>query len=94
MEQNVFSPSVPQPHSLPAARPRSNRRGLAYLLRQLLHFAWQQALSCLFPILLFLTFALTQHVAVPGLHRYDLILLVCLAAQAGLYWPAWRQKTS
>ncbi len=49
-------------------------------------FAWQQALSCLFPGLLFLTFAVTKWVAVPGLHRYDLILLVCLVAQAGMYW--------
>jgi len=82
----VFSPSVSQPHSIPAARRRPNRRGLAFLLCQLLHFAGQQALSCLFPITLFLTFALTQHVTVHGLHRYDLILLVCLSAQAGLYW--------
>ena len=54
-------------------------------LAQLGHFACQQALSCLFPLLLFLTFALTKFVGVPGLHRYDLILLVCLAAQAILY---------
>jgi len=49
------------------------------------HFAWQQMLSCLFPILLFLTFAVTKAVTVPGLHRYDLILLVCLVAQLLLY---------
>ncbi len=85
MEQNVFSPSVSQPHSIPAARPRPNRRGLAFLVCQLLHFAGQQALSCLFPILLFLTFALTQRVSVFGLHRYDLILLVCLTAQVAMY---------
>jgi len=52
---------------------------------QFWHFAWQQALSCLFPLLLFLTFALTRFTHIPGLHRYDLILLVCLAAQAVLY---------
>lgn len=57
-----------------------------YHLTQLLHFAGQQALSCLFPGLLFMTFALTKFVAVPGLPRYDLILLVCLAAQAVMYW--------
>ncbi len=62
-----------------------NRTALAFLFGQLLHFAGRQALSCLFPILLFLTFALTQRVAVPGLHRYDVILLVCLAVQAGMY---------
>ncbi len=55
------------------------------LLIQLGHFVWQQALSCVFPLLLFLTFAVTKFVGVPGLHRYDLILLVCLIAQVILY---------
>ena len=59
---------------------------------QLFHFAWQQALSCLFPGILFLTFAVTKWVTVPGLHRYDLILLVCLAAQAGMYWTRLETK--
>ena len=85
MEQCVFSPSVSRPHNIPAVRPRPNRAGVAFLFCQLLHFAGQQALSCLFPILLFLTFALTQRFAVPGLHRYDVILLVCLAVQAAMY---------
>jgi len=85
MEQNVFSPSASQPHSIPAAPPRPNREGFAFLFCQLLHFAGQQTLSCLFPILLFLTFGLTQHVRLMGLHRYDLILLVCLTAQMGMY---------
>jgi len=69
-----------------------NPNAPALLLGQLLHFAWQQALSCLFPVLLFLTFALTQRVTVPGLHRYDLILLVCLAAQAVLCWTGLETK--
>lgn len=55
------------------------------LFTHLGHFAWQQALSCLFPILLFLTFAVTKLFTVPGLHRYDLILLICLFAQTILY---------
>ena len=88
----MFSPSVSQAHSIPAARLRPNRTSLAFLFCQLLHFAGQQALSCLFPILLFLTFAFTQRAAVPGLHRYDLILLVCLAAQAALYWAGLETK--
>ena len=61
-------------------------------LRQLWHFAWQQSLSCAFPLVLFVTFALTKYVGVPGLNRYDLILLVCLAAQAILYWTGLETK--
>ena len=55
------------------------------ILTHLGHFAWLQALSCLFPILLFLTFAITKQLCVPGLHRYDLILLICLIVQIILY---------
>ena len=55
------------------------------ILTHLGHFAWLQTLSCLFPILLFLTFAITKQLCVPGLHRYDLILLICLIVQIILY---------
>ena len=55
------------------------------ILTHLGHFAWLQALSCLFPILLFLTFAITKQLCVPGLHRYDLILVICLIVQIILY---------
>ena len=58
----------------------------------MLGFAWQQAVSCLFPLLLFLTFALTQRFAVPGLPRYDLILLICLGTQYALYRTGWETK--
>jgi len=61
-------------------------------LMQLCAFGWQQAVSCLFPGLLFLTFALTKYVSVPGLYRYDLILIVCLATQAGMYWTGLETK--
>ena len=50
----------------------------------MLAFGEQQVLSCLFPGVLFLTFALTRVVSVPGLPRYDLVLLVCLLAQAAM----------
>jgi len=87
----VFSLSVSRSPAIPATRLQSNRQAPAFLFCQLLHFAGQQALSCLFPILLFFTFAVTQRVTLPGLHRYDLILLVCLAVQAGMYW--WKLET-
>lgn len=53
-------------------------------IRSLFQFAWLQALSCIFPVIIFGTLALTKIVEVPGIHRYDLILLICLLAQAGM----------
>lgn len=47
----------------------------------LLHFAYQQALSCVFPVIIFLTLAVSKSIEIPLLHRYDFILLVCLIAQ-------------
>ena len=57
-------------------------------LSRLAWFGWQEALSCLFPGVLFLTFGFTKFIArdlPPGVYRYDLILLVCLLAQWGMY---------
>jgi uncharacterized membrane protein YoaT (DUF817 family) len=77
--------------SIPAIRPLWNRPA-AHLCGQMLWFAWQQAVSCLFPLLLFSTFAVTQRFAVPGLPRYDLILLLCLGTQYVLYRTGWETK--
>lgn len=55
-------------------------------LAQLLDFAYKQALSCLFPLAIFLSLAFTKVVTIPGLPRYDLLLLLCLAIQAFMYF--------
>lgn len=47
----------------------------------LLHFGYQQACSCLFPLVIFLALAVTKFVEIPFIPRYDLILFVCLATQ-------------
>ena len=52
--------------------------------RKLWAFGIQQALSCIFPVIIFATLGLTKIVEIPGIHRYDLILLICLLAQAGM----------
>ena len=52
---------------------------------RLAFFTWQEALACIFPVLIFLTLAVTKFVSVPGLHRYDVILLACLLIQASMY---------
>ena len=73
-------------------RPAEAERHFFAVWRHLLEFARQSVISCVFPLLLFLTFALTKHFAVPGLPRYDVILLCCLAAQWALYSKGWETK--
>jgi uncharacterized membrane protein YoaT (DUF817 family) len=50
------------------------------------HFGLLQALSCIFPVSIFLTLALSKIVEVTFLPRYDFILLICLLIQVGMIW--------
>lgn len=50
-------------------------------LKQLVRFGWEQALSCLFPVVIFASLALTQMVTLPFLPRYDWLLIICLLMQ-------------
>ena len=52
---------------------------------QLLYFGYHQAMSCIFPLAIFGTLALSNAVRVPFLPRYDAILLVLLAVQYLMY---------
>lgn len=49
--------------------------------RLLLHFGYQEAMSCLFPVFIFASLALSKFVTIPGLGRYDLLLILCLLFQ-------------
>ncbi|MCM3631328.1 DUF817 domain-containing protein [Paenibacillus glycanilyticus] len=51
---------------------------------QLFNFGYQQAMSCIFPVIIFASLALTKVVSIPFFHRYDLLLLICLIAQVGM----------
>ncbi|WP_194841087.1 DUF817 domain-containing protein [Sporosarcina cascadiensis] len=48
---------------------------------QLVRFGWQQALSCLFPVVIFGSLALTQVIPLPFLPRYDWLLIIFLLMQ-------------
>lgn len=50
-------------------------------VKQLIHFGWEQALSCLFPVVIFASLAITKWVPMPFLPRYDWLLLICLFMQ-------------
>ena len=57
------------------------RRSAARLITPLTHFGIQQALSCMFPVVIFASLALTQYVSLPFLPRYDWLLAICLLMQ-------------
>ncbi|PSL41596.1 uncharacterized membrane protein YoaT (DUF817 family) [Planomicrobium soli] len=50
-------------------------------MKNLFLFGYLQALSCIFPVIIFGALAVSKLIEIPGLPRYDFILLVCLAAQ-------------
>lgn len=52
-----------------------------HAMQQLVRFGWQQALSCVFPVVIFASLALTQFLPLPWLPRYDWLLIICLAMQ-------------
>ncbi|MYL58676.1 DUF817 family protein [Virgibacillus halodenitrificans] len=50
-------------------------------VKQLFRFGWEQALSCLFPVVIFASLALTQFISMPILPRYDWLLIIFLLMQ-------------
>ncbi|MCH1625669.1 DUF817 domain-containing protein [Ferdinandcohnia quinoae] len=50
-------------------------------LKQLVHFGWVQTLSCLFPVVIFASLAITKILPLPYLSRYDWLLIICLLMQ-------------
>lgn len=51
-------------------------------MKTLFNFAYLQALSCIFPVIIFITLALSKFITIPFIHRYDFILIICIIAQA------------
>lgn len=48
---------------------------------QLVRFGWEQALSCLFPVVIFASLGITQIIPLPLLPRYDWLLIIFLLMQ-------------
>ncbi len=61
------------------------RYSFAQATMQWLHFGYEQAMSCIFPVAIFVTLAATKWFDVPFIYRYDLILLVLIAVQYFMY---------
>ena len=60
---------------------RAEARGLRRFVIQLLHFGWQEALSCVFAVFIFSMLVVSHGVSFFGLPRYDFLLIACLAMQ-------------
>lgn len=56
--------------------------GLRGEVAELALFTWKNAISCAFPAFIFLCLGLTHTFSIPGVHRYDLLLALCLTFQA------------
>ncbi|QHT63918.1 DUF817 domain-containing protein [Paenibacillus lycopersici] len=54
-------------------------------IAQLAIFGYHQAMSCMFPVAIFGTLALSNVIAPPFLHRYDFVLLILLIVQGLMY---------
>ncbi|MEQ6389684.1 DUF817 domain-containing protein [Bacillaceae bacterium S4-13-58] len=54
------------------------------IMKQLFRFGWEQALSCVFPVVIFASLALTQAISLPFLPRYDWLLIIFLVMQWGM----------
>lgn len=50
-------------------------------MKNFLRFVYLQAISCVFPVIIFAALAFSKYVDNPFLPRYDLILIICIAAQ-------------
>ncbi len=55
-------------------------------MKKLLIFTYLQAISCIFPVIIFAALAISQYVVIPFIPRYDFILIVCILAQIVLIW--------
>ncbi|WP_246569750.1 DUF817 domain-containing protein [Lentibacillus saliphilus] len=60
---------------------KSRKAQIIRSVSQLIHFGWEQALSCLFPVVVFASLAFTQIVELPLLARYDWLLILFLVMQ-------------
>jgi uncharacterized membrane protein YoaT (DUF817 family) len=63
---------------------RGDESRVVLFLKQFIWFGYLEAISCIFPLLIFLCLALSSVLNL-GLPRYDLLFLVCILAQVVMY---------
>lgn len=50
-------------------------------MKNFIYFGYLQAISCIFPVIIFGALALSKLVSIPYLPRYDFILIICIMGQ-------------
>lgn len=60
---------------------KKNEWSIFGAFKQLVRFGWQQALSCVFPVVIFASLGITQVIPLPFLPRYDWLLVICILMQ-------------
>ena len=81
MYRNRNLPTYYAGQELPAFKKKKLAAKFRMACIQLIRFGWEQALSCLFPVIIFASLALTQVIPLPLLPRYDWLLIICLLMQ-------------
>jgi uncharacterized membrane protein YoaT (DUF817 family) len=64
----------------------SSKNSYINYILELISFGWHSAWSCLFPVFIFGILAVSNVFPVPGLPRYDFILIACILMQLMMYW--------
>lgn len=64
---------------------REAEQGFSSFMRELFAFGYKEAISCLFPVFIFGMLAISKLFSIPGLPRYDLLLISCLLMQYLMY---------
>lgn len=67
--------------AVPISRKMQVRTGI----RQLFAFGYEQAMSCIFAVIVFAVLAVSRYIPVPFIYRYDVILVVLLLVQYLMY---------
>jgi len=70
----------------------SDTKALQYT-KEFFAFGFKEVLSCLFPAFIFCMLVLSKLLHLPGLHRYDFLLLACIAMQAFMVYTKLESKT-
>jgi uncharacterized membrane protein YoaT (DUF817 family) len=61
-------------------------RPIRQWLTFLIHFTWQEAASCFFAVFILAMLVLTRYYPLPGLPRYDYLLLFVVVMQIAMVW--------
>ncbi|HEY3403737.1 MAG TPA: DUF817 domain-containing protein [Ohtaekwangia sp.] len=56
---------------------------------ELLAFGIRNILSCVYPAFIFAMLMLSKVILIPGIPRYDLLLILCIGMQAFMYFMKW-----